>query len=361
MGIFKKKRDCIFSSASPLAGLTAEVIEENDCSYLYLRKNEISNGKPSFKMVSTCWIKNHVTVADAYSPKHDMSRGLQPKTHTRHCGFEHDMGILEAGQLEIVWGKEGLAVSLYENGELICVIPAWADGRKFMGYSKYSCTSEYPSMIPFPLGNPQSNVLFQRMSEARTFWNQDFGLLWDSYKESYLAELEQKYGKHTKYYAIDGGVFPPKALATFEKGGMKYAFTIGVGNFPQPKVDMYFEAYQNHELIELGFCYRSNTDLEEQNVFSQISSIAAIPWAFQTFLGHRHTVDLKVSSEYNNAVLISDKSVHVHKSHFLENQTINLLWIMPVTNDVYMKLIAEPADYSDVETKITTDGIVCKF
>ena len=46
---------------------------------------------------------------------------------------------------------------------------------------------------------------------------------------------------HKKYYAIDGGGFPPKALVTGERKGSQYAFTLGNGALAQPKVEQYFQ------------------------------------------------------------------------------------------------------------------------
>ena len=355
MGIFgfwKKKRECILSSTSPLANLSAQVIVENDCSYLYLLQTDTSGGST----MTPCWIKNHITVDDTYSAQDDMKRGLQPKVPTKYCEFQSDLGHLKAEQLEIVWGKEGFIASLYEGNELICVIPYWAS-HDFSGYSKYSCTDKV-SAIPFPLGNSNSNALFKRTEDARDFWKQDFSLLWGNYQKSYLSELESKYGKEIKYYAIDGGNFPPKALAVFEKDNMKYAFTIGVGLFPQPKVDMHFQDYQNYECFELGFCYTSSEVFDEPDVFSQISSITAIPWSFNTFLNHRHTVDLQVDAQHNNAVLISDKNVDVAQSKFLREQGINLLWLVPISHKIYENLVAEPSDYSEVEARIANNDII---
>jgi hypothetical protein len=356
MGIFRKKkkvRDCILTSTSPLTGCIAEVIIENDCSYLYVHQTETTESKSDFKMLSSCWIKNHTKVDDTYSPRDDMKRGLQPKVPTKYCAFKDDISFFKAEQLEIIWGKEGLIASLYENGELICVATYWA------GYSKYSNTSDLPA-TPFPLGSSESNVLFQRMDEAKEFWKQDFNKIWISYSDSYLSELESKYGKHVKYFAIDGGGFPPKALVTFETDDMKYAFTIGVGLFPQPKVDMHIDDYKNHELFELGFCYRANAEFDELNVFSQISSITAVPWARHSFFDHRHTIDLYINARYNGALLISNKSVNLNESKFLSKENVNLLWLMPITQEVYEKLISESSDNSGNEIMISSADIVYK-
>ena len=340
----------IVASKSPLTGATAFVASENGCSYLYLQQADQ-------KAFHACWIKNHVQVKISYSSTSDMKKGRQPKIPTQFCRYKNDLDYLKEDQLEIVWGKDGSIVSLFEKGELICIIPNHA-GRDFAGYSKYSDSSEMPGMVPFPIGDPESNVLVKRMNEAKEFWEQDFNHVWNDYVESYLPELEGRYGKHLRYFAIDGGNFPRKALVTFEKDQIQYAFTIGVGLFPQPKVDMHFEDYQDHELFELGFCYQSKGVFDQ--VGAQISSIAAIPWGCDTFLDSHHTVDLKINPQYNHAVLVNDKGVKILQSEFLSERKINLLWLVPVDKETFGKLTASPPDNSDINTREANCDIMYK-
>ena len=310
----KQKSETIFEDTSPLfamTGLTAHVVVENDCSYLYLNQKG--------KMHATCWIKNHVKVQGDHIMRDDMARGVQPKVPAKYCDDKSDLGPLRAERLEIVWGAEGVSAFLYEGGELICAVPYWAN-RDFCGYSKFSCNSEAPS-IPFALGDAKSNEMFKRAGDARTFWQQDFNASWGDYQETYMAGLESKFGKHLKYYAIDGGEFPAKAIATYEKDGVKYAFTIGVGMFPQPNEERPF--------FELGFSYQVQADdFDELAALSQISSIVTIPWAFNTYFDHCHTVDFVLNERHKIAVLISDEHVNVANLQ-LSGQKVNLLWLLP--------------------------------
>jgi len=356
MGLFrskKKKSKEISLIGSPLVDLSAQVVVENDCSYLYVYPNNPSVANT----VRCCWIKNHVTVADNYSPEADMKKGLQPKVPTNHCAFPNDLSFLDIETLELVWGKEGYTAFLFENNTLICAIPYWAD-QNFSGYSKFSCNEEF-SGIPLTLGN-EENEMFKKSKEAKAFWKQDFSLLWQDYQDSYLNELEEKYGKHINYYAIDGGHFPPKALVVFKKDNMKYVLTMGVGLFPQPKVDMHFDIPQDYAFFELGFCYSSHLTFDESTVFSQISSITSIPWVYNTFLAHRHTVDIQVDAAHLHGVLISDKSAQVAEFQKLTEDNINLLWIVPITEISYKRLTDDPSDYSEVETRIDNSDVIFK-
>ena len=354
MSLFQKKKSKEISLAgSPLADLSAKIIVENDCSYLYVHHNNSA----ADNSMRCCWIKNHVKVPDSYSAITDMKKGLQPKVPTSNCAFPNDLAFLDSQTLELIWGKEGHTAFLFDNDTLICAIPYWAN-QDFSGYSKFSCNEQF-TRIPLTLGN-EKNEMFKKSEEAKVFWKQDFSLFWQDYQKTYLNELEAKYGKHINYYAIDSGQFPPKALVIFEKDNMKYAFTMGVGLFSQPRVDMHFDNPQDYATFELGFCYSSNTTFDEMSTFSQISSIASIPWQHTTFLAHRHTIDIQVTPKYLHGVLVSDKIIQLAKFPKLIKDNINLLWIIPITESSHKKLTANPSNYSEIETKIDNKDVIFK-
>ena len=329
----------IISSISPLTGLNAEVIIENDCSYFYLyHPNAIQDDTVSENSLSTfaaCWIKNHVKVDDLHSPHDDIKEGMQPKIPTKFCAYQEDLAPLNAENLEIVWGKEGSMAALYEGDDLICLIPYWTN-LDFNGYSKYSRISDVP-LIPSPLIKHLSLKLFQKAADAKIFWGQDFDVFWKNYRGAYLAELKGKYGKILKYYAIDKGKFPPKSIVTFEKDDIKYAFTLGIGMFPQPKIDLWVNDYENYQLFEVAFSYRTDMNLNEQKVLAQIASIVSLPWNFNTFLDHRLEIELQINEQYQNAVIVSDKSVNIVQSEFLKENNINLFWLIPITSESFKK------------------------
>jgi len=166
-----------------------------------------------------------------------MRDGKAPMLPYDYCSHTDGAEKLETSKLEIVWFEEGDGAALLYNGEILCVIPSWSS-TQCPGYSR-DCIKE--SQLAWPLGNPSSNVLFERISKAKAFWDSWSDNSWGKIQESYLAVIEKSIGKYDKYYSIDGGYWPPKAMVTIEKGNLTYIMTLGVSVIPQPKVEMYYD------------------------------------------------------------------------------------------------------------------------
>ena len=57
------------------------------------------------------------------------------------------------------------------------------------------------------------------MERSRMYWDIMGGGYFETMQQEQLAAMEAFFGPHKKYYAIDGGGFPPKALVTGERKG----------------------------------------------------------------------------------------------------------------------------------------------
>lgn len=60
------------------------------------------------------------------------------------------------------------------------------------------------------------------------FWESMEEDFWPDFQDSHMKTLEAFMGQHEQYFAIDGGKFPPRALVTGEKNGIKYGITLGM-------------------------------------------------------------------------------------------------------------------------------------
>ena len=101
----------------------------------------------------------------------------------------------------------------------------------------------------------------EKVAFCKKFWNYFDTEYWSEVQESHLKTLDNFFGAYEKYYAIDGGNFPPKALITGRKDGVIYGITAGVSMIPMPKVEMsYQDNYTEYRRMELGFACTEEED-----------------------------------------------------------------------------------------------------
>ena len=139
---------------------------------------------------------------------------------------------------------------------MIAAIPGWA-GEDFPGYSLFA-----RGMGPFAWELKTAlPALSLRADRSRAYWEAMEGDYFQELQGEQLAALEDYFGPHRQYFAIDGGQFPPRALVTGEKGGNRYAFTLGNGALSQPKIEQYFqEDSWKYRRFELGIAFPPGTD-----------------------------------------------------------------------------------------------------
>ena len=154
-----------------------------------------------------------------------------------------------------------------------------------------------------------------------------------------MVSLEKFYGEYEKYYAIDGGEFPPKALVRGSKDGVIYGITAGVSLIPMPRVEANFrEECSKYRRMELGFAtiekHKGMCDL----MYSYLSNLAAFPWKEDTFLAHGHTIPFRSIKGYEAVLFINPRMVHGVEMPEYEDcmgEPINLLWVVPITGEEY--------------------------
>ena len=116
--------------------------------------------------------------------------------------------------------------------------PPWSGTNEFRGYARDNIGKG-----PVAWELSPNNVLFERFKQAESYWrkwnDEEF---WPSIQSSQISQLEKVFGRHAKYYAIDGGRWPPKAMVRFAWRDRTVLVTVGVALRPQPNVEMTTEA-----------------------------------------------------------------------------------------------------------------------
>jgi hypothetical protein len=332
--LFSKNKDIeprvLIESNSPNCNIQAVVEEDNRCVYFYL----FGQAEYQDKFMNSCWVRNYEKAPKGMDVQ-AMRAGKAPMLSYDYCSHTNGAERLDPLKLEIVWFEEGDGAALLFDGDILSVIPSWSSSQ-CPGYSR-DCVKE--SEFAWPLGNPSTNVLFKRVRKAKEFWDNWNDNSWGEIQESYLAVIEKSIGKYNKYYAIDGGHWPPKAMIIIEKGNLTYIITLGVSVIPQPKVETYYEEPREYRRFEFGFAIETEVLNKNKNgILGYISAQTSLPWSCLTWLGHGHTIPcdqiwpgseefpfiLLTSSNKTNNVLNMDLPLY-------RDDPVNVLWMVPIT------------------------------
>lgn len=323
--------EVIFEEWSPVGDIQAFVEKSDLAYYFYLWINPHSEHGE----MRSCWICNRVTAPDTFDVD-DMKGGQAPRMPKEF--INHDLaGIeLEADGLNVQWFEEGDAAALLMGEKIIAVIPCFSGYKGFSGYSIYA---KGMGQYAWALENAYSRFM-EKVEEARIFWAHfDQESYWTQTQEFHMQALEQFMGPYEKYYAIDGGEFPPKALIQGRKGGAVYGITAGVSLIPMPKVELaYQNEYKDYRRMELGFACKEENEKNMMQMLGVMSGISNLPWSEQTFLGHGHTVPFSGIDGFSYILFLNARKMDCEISPQYEEcmgEKVNLLWMKLITEQEY--------------------------
>lgn len=323
--------DVLLESASPNGNAAAFVEQDDRVVYMYLQ----TEGDTT-RTLRTCWVRN-LTAAPLQLDAGAMREGIPPLMPAEHCRHPQGCLPLAPDHLKVVWSEEGDAVALYEEDSLLAVIPAWSGQNGFDGYAQ-DCLGEGPGA--WELGTAETNVSFERYKRAADYWAAwNDPLFWPDYQERLLSHFENCFGKHGRYFAIDGGQWPPKALTAFVQGPAVVLTTIGVGMRSQPRVELHVADPENSRRFELAVWIGGNPAEDAwQRVASYVSGQSSLPWSKNTWLGSGHTLPAGVFAELSRGrfpfALLSREHPAVPPAELpaFRSDPVNLLWMILISD-----------------------------
>ncbi|MBO5030436.1 MAG: suppressor of fused domain protein [Lachnospiraceae bacterium] len=331
----------LLESWSPVCNIQAVVEETDKNCYLYLWFFPGSDNA----FMKSCWICN-----TAKAPKEldveGMKAGITPSMPEEYV--LHDLnGIrLDKENLQLIWFEEGDAAALMQGEELVCVIPGWAGYKGFMGYSAYA---KGTTPLAWELTGALA-LLTERVMRSKDYWASfDLdGEYWNVAQRQHISALTNFFGAYTKYYAIDNGEFPPKALITGEKNDVCYAFTAGVSLLTMPTVEQYYYDQPNDfRRIELAYAVIKKYEGSIQPLLSYISAITNIPWSEVTFLGHGHTIPFQKITGYSAVWLLNARlleNADAPEYEMVHGEPVNLLWLVPLRDEEYQWIMEHSSE-----------------
>jgi hypothetical protein len=326
-----QKAEVLLEDISPNGSMQAIVEQDDRVVYFYLVPS------PDTGLARrSCWVRNLQPGPEELDTA-AMQAEQAPLLPRRSCRHPVGAAPCEAETLRVIWFEEGDAAALLEESELLAVIPGWS-GKDFHGFAR-DCIDR--TELCWPLGDAESNRLFDRVTQAEQYWAswKDPGPQWEQVQAGAMTALEDVLGKHSNYYVIDGGYWPPKAMIRVPAADHVCMVTIGVGIRPQPLVEMAVKQPQEHRRIELGLCLGTPCEEEQLIRLAQyLSAQTSLPWSRYTWLGNGDTVPCDVlpanpSGPPFTAVMLLANPAGAPEIDLppYRGDRINLLWMVPIT------------------------------
>ena len=209
------------------------------------------------------------------------------------------------------------------------MIPPWSGIEGFHGYSAAA-----KGQGPLAWAMPTDHTLRDRFLAAEEFWSSWSSDPWPAIRDAATTSVESALGKHTNYYAIDGGNWPPRAMVKIPMRDGTALVTIGMGLLPQPNIEMHVDDPQSLRRIELAVLLPPGwKDADIMRFGSWLSGQAKLPWAAFTWLGHGHTIECAAwsNSRFTAAMLLRDHPVVPRFTlPSIGGDPVSMLWVLPL-------------------------------
>lgn len=315
---------------SPLCPIAAEVVQSETTVYFYLYDLDFEAERLVTRCA--CWVKNLCEAPDELDIE-EIEDDVTPLLPKAYISESMDMEPFKEEDLEIVWSSEGNIAGLYHKDILVCAIPSWAVPTQMPGYSLY-CKEN--NTLAWQL--EEDSEMLTRLDAGRLFWIQDFQESWMSYSNEYLLDLEKHYGEAKQCLRVNQGAFPTFFIMVYEKDDISYAYSAGMGMFPLPNTELYFDDYEKRNRCEIAFSWKtedlSESDLDQ--IFAQMSGLINIPWRIMDYIGHGHTIDFQI---YNDEYAIFLRNEKLEDSLKLAVEPdISINWIVPISKDQFVEM-----------------------
>jgi hypothetical protein len=310
----------------PNGNVTAAVEDDGRSTYLYMEGDEGTG--IGWRAV---WVQNRVPAPGEVEPDGGRAAPLMPREHCRHPA---GAGPLDPASLKLLWLPEGNGVGLLDGGALLAALVPWSGTRGFPGYARAAI-----GQGPWAWDLSQANALARRFDDAVAYWAEwdrpdGADHPWGRLQEAELRAYETSLGRHTRYFATDGGRWPPRAIAWTESREGTFLTTVGLALRPQPAVEMATEQPERLRRIELGVALAPGSGAATVDRWlDYLSGQSALPWARYTWLGPGHTMacDVLAADGLRAVALVPAASDRPCPLPDAWGDPVSLLWMVPVT------------------------------
>ncbi|GIN03966.1 suppressor of fused domain protein [Planomonospora venezuelensis] len=328
--------EVVLTDVNPYGSRTLVVERDEISSVAYLCA-------PTGEVHGAVWLANHVPAPPAI----DLNRlnselpPVTPRANTRHPSGRPPLGTLRP-----LWFEEGDGVALYENDELLAVIPGWADMRRAMpGYSR-----DAVGETPFAWSLEEArDGLAPRLDRARAYWEWRSGDgAWASFQQFVMGHLDRAVGSAGRFWDAGGGRLPTVGITERPpERGRRHSIlsTVGMSCQRMPTVEQYIDRPDAYARVELAVA----TPRDPREAARLLVWLGQYPWHSVTWLGHGHTArwyhrpeTFPLGPGYGGVIMLTALPGLPDLSGFtFGGDAVQWLWLLPVTEDELRLVAAE--------------------
>jgi hypothetical protein len=317
--------EVVFTDGSPYGSRMLVVERDEESSVAYLCS-------PDGTVHGAVWLANHRR-APATADLGRVEAGLPPLMP--YPNTAHPLGRRPLGELTALWFEEGDGVALYENDDLIAVIPGWADmSRGMPGYAR-DAVGETP--FAWALSEALDGLL-PRIMNARSFWRwRRRKGTWAAFQQSVMGHLDEVLGPAGRYWDAGGDRLPTVGVTERPPYGERHfsvLSTVGMSCQRMPTVEQWLDRPDAHSRVELAVATRG----DPREAASVLVWLSQYPWHSVTWLGHGHTAQwyqaaaFPLGAEFSGVLMLADSAKFPDLSGFaFAGEAVRWLWLVPIT------------------------------
>jgi len=322
----------LLEEASPCAPVMGVVETDGTTVYLYL------HGAPNSGFgTRALWVANLAPAPDGVDVER-MKRGEAPMMPAAATARPEGLRLSDLEPLKLIWFAEGTGAALAgKDGVLAVLPPGTQENDPFPGFARDAVQQ---TKLAWPMAGPQGVTLRSQVAEAEAFWGtwkaED---TWPKLQERYLAAINSGLGSEGRYFAIDGGEFPPRFLVLRHFAGNTVLVTGGVSILPQPGVARPLATARGPRRIELALALQGEHSEESLGALARyLGAQCQLPWIRASWLGPGHTLGCDLlpvghSGVRFPAVICAENPEGAPRILFpsFQGDPVHLLWLLPIT------------------------------
>lgn len=291
--------------------------------------------------IAATWLANHRRAPSGI----DLSlldAGQAPQMPDGYTKHPDGRPPLDPDTLRAVWFEEGDGVALFENGELLAVIPGWSDMSKGMpGYSR-----DVIGQTPFGWSlDDAMEGLGGRVREASDFWRWRLDpQAWAQFQQGMLGHLLARLGPGARYWDVSGQRQPLTGVSERPPSGRRtytVLTTVGMSCQRMPGIEQTGAAGTGRTRIELAVA----TTLPSNQAARIFLWLAQYPWREVAWLENGQTIrwyhepSTFPLGSGNEAILFMDDpgrllgpDVPDLSGFTVSGEPVTWLWLIPISN-----------------------------